>query len=349
MFDLSKVFLFGIIFVASFIEFWEAVALCIKKDDGQFGSDKDCNDEWAWAVVAGLLGFLVATTCLIFNKFKPDLLDGAVGWIMYFLLWAIWLCAVAVCTMDKPFAPQGSTTTSTLLSTYGEAGNGYFATWIAFVFSTFLFFGHVTPVAAICSRIFGQLDDTKKLLFMILGASVLEMWHAARICDKSTDCAKMLAWSVSVGAMSTILVLIFLIAMNFVAAVNNFVKYFAAFLALWWISAVCTLTMPNSNSSTDCDSDDPYCVGVFLSVSNGFVGTWIAMLLSVALACMQFGVEVPGFAPQESGPTGSSGEEDSGEQAPAPAPPVAKHEHTHEEPSASAGVSVTGPDEETRA
>lgn len=346
MFNLDRVFLLGIIGVASFIEFWAAIAICIKLDDKQLGqTNTDCKDEWAWAVVAGLIGTLVTIVCFILDKFKPALLEGVVGWIMYFLLFGTWLCGVAVCTMDKPFAPQGNdfAAGATSYESYGHADNGYFATWIAFVFSTFLFFGQVTPVAEMCTKVFGELDDAKKMLCMICGASLIEMWHAARICDHQRDCAKMLAWGVCAGAISFILTMGFLVATNFVAAFANFTKYFAAFLALWWIAAVCTLTMPNGNSYRDCDNDDPYCVGLFLSVSNGFVGTWLAMLLSVSLVCMQFGVEVPGFKAQESGPTGSSN------TAPPSSAATPPHEHTHEEPQQEAGVVASLPDDQTRA
>lgn len=340
MFELSKVFLIVAILVASFIEFWSAIALCIKKDDGQLSTyNTDCEEEWAWAVFAGLFGCVTCIVLLVLNKFKAELLDGVVGWICYFLLFANWFITVAVCTMKLPFAPQGNFVT--VGHTYGDAGNGYFACWMAFTFATILFFSFVTPLANICTKVFGNLDETKKMLFLILAASGLEMWHAARICDDSTHCVKMLAWAVSAGAMSTILIAIFLVLLNFVAAVANFTKFFAAFLAMWWLAAVCTLTMYNGNSSSDCDSDDPYCVGVFLAASNGFFGTWVAMIGSVILTAQQFGVEVPGFTQQEGGPTGAKAE--GGALATKADEPTAPgHEHTHEEPKSATPAEVDG-------
>merc|ERR1711935_929022 len=169
------------------------------------------------------------------------------------------------------------------------------------------------------------------MLLAIFGCSVLEMWHAAVLCDEGEDCAKMLAWAVSAGAISAILILIFTLCLHFVPAVSNFTKFLAGFLTVWWLAAMCTITMPNGNSSSDCDSDDPYCVGVFMSASNGFFGCWVAMTGSVILAAHQFGVEVPGFTKQEEGPTGAKAEGGALATQASSSPPAPGHEHTHEE------------------
>eukprot|EP00656_Telonema_subtile_P025285 TRINITY_DN2736_c0_g1_i2.p1 TRINITY_DN2736_c0_g1~~TRINITY_DN2736_c0_g1_i2.p1 ORF type:complete len:241 (-),score=40.08 TRINITY_DN2736_c0_g1_i2:286-1008(-) len=191
--------------------------------------------------------------------------------------------------MEKPFAPSGGS------QSYGVAGNGYFATWMAMVGSSLLFFCHVTPVADIMKKVFGELDDTKKMLLAIFLASLLEMWHAARICDEDSHCEGMLAWGVSAGAISSGLILIFVLLLKFVPSMQPHAKFFAAFLALWWIAAVCTLTMPNGEKS--CSTNDRYCQGLFLSASNGFFGTWVAMILSVVLTGQLFGVSIPGAPP----------------------------------------------------
>jgi len=300
LFNIDSVVLCAAILICSFIEFWAAIALCVKKHDGQLGGYNDkCEKEWAWAVCAGLFGVLMSLACLILNKCKPDMLKGIVGWVLYFGLFAVWFCAVFVCTMDKPFAPGGGT------GSYGDAGNGYFAIWLSLIFSTLLFFQHVPAVAMVMQKLFGTLNDTKKMLLAIFGCSVLEMWHAAVLCDEGKDCAKMLAWAVSAGAISAILILIFTLCLHFVPAVSNFTKFLAGFLTVWWLAAMCTITMPNGNSSSDCDSDDPYCVGVFMSASNGFFGTWMALLLCIVLTCQEFGLDLPGFKAQETGPSGA--------------------------------------------
>ena len=128
-------------------------------------------------------------------------------------------------------------------------------------------------------------------LLQIFLASIIEMWHAARICDKSSQCEGMLAWGVAAGAISAGLILIFALLMKFVPAVEGFTKFFALFLALWWLAAVCSLTMPNNS---DCDWDDHYWKGLFKSVCNGFCGCWVARIFSIIFACDQFGVSPGG-------------------------------------------------------
>merc|ERR1712166_730340 len=146
---------------------------------------------------------------------------------------------------------------------YGIAGNGYFATWLSLVFSTILVIVGVPPISSVLEPVFGSLDDCKKMMLAIFLASIIDMWHAARICDTSYYCEGMLAWGVAAGAASAGLILIFALLQKFVPAVEPFTKFFALFLALWWLAAVCSLTMPNNS---DCDHDDYYCKGLFLSV-----------------------------------------------------------------------------------
>ena len=130
------------------------------------------------------------------------------------------------------------------------------------------------------------------------------MWHAAVVCDNSWHCKGMLAWGVSAGAISAGLILIFVLLMYFVPAVTEFVKFFALFLCLWWIAAVCSLTMPNDS---DCDWDDYYCKGLFLDASNGFFGCWVAMIFAVILTCDQFGVSPGGGGDSTVGVGGGGG------------------------------------------
>merc|ERR1711959_232671 len=63
---------------------------------------------------------------------------------------------------------------------------------------------------------------------------------------------------------------------------------------IWWLSAVCSLTMPNDAGG--CNKDI-YCQGLFIEVSNGFIGCWGGMLLSIALSAQLFGVQVGGDQP----------------------------------------------------
>merc|ERR1711959_487806 len=111
----------------------------------------------------------------------------------------------------------------------------------------------------------GQLDLSKKLLLGLLGFSVIELWHAAEICDSATHCEGMLGWGVAAGAVSTFIALVWGLVSHFVEGMDAHTKWVALFLALWWIAAVCSLTMPNN--SKNC-GNNLYCQGLFLDVSN---------------------------------------------------------------------------------
>lgn len=276
--------------LGSFIEMWAAAAYCDQFND----SIHDCEDEWAWAVACGAISLIICIVLIICMKFKPDIVEGIVGQICYVLLFCLWTAGVAVCTFQKPFAPgpQGiNWNGSAQTGNYGVAGNGYFATWLAFVFSIVLVIVGVPPIAGLLEPVFGSLDDAKKMMMGIFFASIVEMWHAARVCDNSWKCKGMLAWGVSAGAISAGLILIFVILLKFVPAVKGFTKFFALFLCLWWLAAVCSLTMP---SDTHCDWDDYYCKGLFLDASNGFFGCWVAMIFAIIFTCDEFGVSPGG-------------------------------------------------------
>jgi hypothetical protein len=277
--------------LGSFIEMWAAAAYCdIRNDDWS-----DCKDEWAWAVCAGVISLVLVIVILVLMKFKPDLVEGIFGQVLYVIIFGIWIVTVAICTFEKPFAP-GPTGYGYGSGNWGYAGNGYFATWMCCIFSFILIIEGVPFLASILSKVFGSLDDSKRMLLWVWCGSFIEMWHSARICDKSWYCEGMLAWGVSAGAISAGLILIFFILGKFVPAVDAQLKWFALFLALWWVAAVCTLTMPSDacHGASPCLDKDTYKAGLFLEASNGFFGTWAAMVWAVILATKQFGVAMPG-------------------------------------------------------
>lgn len=260
-----------------------------------------------------MISIILVIIIVVLMKCKPDLLNGIVGQIIYVILFAMWVAGVAVCTFQKPFAP--GPTGYGLTGNYGVAGNGYFGTWLCAIFSGVLVYLGVPPITEGLGNIFGGLDEAKKLLLGIFAASIVEMWHAARVCDKSWWCTGMLAWGVAAGAVSAGLVLIWVLLLQFTGAVTAFTKFFAIFLALWWISAVCSLTMPNNSS---CDYKDTYCQGLFLDVSNGFLGCWAAMVLSIYFAVTQWGVSMPAGGGDGGGGSAAGGGEEKHEHKEAP-------------------------------
>jgi len=291
------------ILVFSFIEMWCSIAICVQLDN----YSADCEDEYAWAIVAGLVSTVFCIVLLILSKVKPDLLEGIVGMILAALMFGIWIAAVAVCTFDKPYAPGPTATTSTWVNV-NQAGNGYFATWLALCFSGVFVLQAIPAAAAAAEKGGGALDFNKKMLLGIAFASLVEMWHAAKICDDSDKCERMLAWGVAAGAIGLIISLFWCIITKFVVSLDAHTKWVAVVLTAFWVSAVVTLTMPNGEKS--CSSNDYYCKGLFLTVSNGFLGSWVALCLSLVLTASCFGVDVGGDG-------GSAGAQGSG------------HSHSH--------------------
>lgn len=322
----KNVLIWGVL-LGSFVEMWAAIAICAQLDNGSgaaYGtSSRDCHGKFAWAVACGLIGLLLAATLVVLGKFKATLLDGCVGWIMYGVLFFLWGVGMVVGTMEAPFAPSGS---SVFSNSYGVAGNGYVGTWMALFFSTLLFFGHAKPVTELMKKVFGDMNTSNKLLLAIFLASVVEFWHAARICDDVDQCKGMLAWGVSVGILSCFYIVAFVLLVRFVPSFKDYVKFFGAFIALWWIVAVCTLTMPNGEES--CSGGNYFCQGLFLSASNGFFGTWVAMLLSVVLTAQLFGLELPGSDTGAGAGSTQASEEGEGKARPSgtatPADPAAE-------------------------
>jgi len=270
----------GVFFLllGSFIEMWAAAAICdILNED-----ISDCKDNPAWAVAVGVISLFLMIIVAILLKCKPDLVEGIFGQIIFILVFAIWVVGVAICTFESPFAPGPKG-----YQDYGYAGNGFFATWLCFGFSGILMVIAVPIIGNVFAKGFGSLDDARKYLLVIFTASVIEMWHAARVCDKAPYCTGMLAWGVAAGSVAAGLILIWALLLNFVPSVAGANKFFAVFLALWWTAAICSLTMPND--ATNCDKDI-FCRGLFLDVSNGFIGCWIAMGTAVFWAAAEFGL-----------------------------------------------------------
>ena len=76
---------------------------------------------------------------------------------------------------------------------------GYCGTWVALLAASQLFM-EANPFG-LASKITGLLpsDGPMKYLGFVACASLIEMWHAAVLCDKDTYCEGMVAWSVAAG------------------------------------------------------------------------------------------------------------------------------------------------------
>lgn len=288
---LDKMTKTAIIMIASFLEMWAAATICDSmrcQSNCSNGTYNNCKDEYAWAIAIGVISLVLTIVMLLIGKCAPGVAGGLPEMVIAFILFGGWFAAMAVCTMGLPFGGTGG----------GGGTNGFFCTWIALVFSWLLFLEVCPQLQALVDKASSGGGMAKKWLFAIGVASLIEMWHSAKICDDNSangnyhggnnngnglyDCTEMYGWAVSVGCISLFFALVFGVGGSLVPAVDGFTKYASIFFALWWIAGCVTLTMNNR--------DHP---GIFQSISNGYCGTWAATFASIALCAACWGDSMP--------------------------------------------------------
>jgi hypothetical protein len=269
--------------LASFIEMWAAATLCDNTSTYKDG----CGDSYlAWAVACGTISAFV---CLVLTIMSVagcgGIVDGVVGQVIALLLFIWWFAGVGTITMESPFT---------------KGTNGFFGTWIALIASGALVveadpFGIASKIAGAA----GGADGGQKMLLGIGLCSLILMWHSAVLCDNG-QCGDYytnayVAWGVACGAISLFLCILFMIP-----AIAGFLKFGSIFFAIWWIAAMVTLTMNNSNWNKDDGHVDH---APFTTVCNGFVACWIGMFASLML----FGEHWGGSVASAAGVGGGSG------------------------------------------
>lgn len=277
----------GVVFIAGFCEFWSAIAVCVNRDSyfnrNKGGHTYKCEDEEAWAVAFGAISCVLVITTVIVGRFCSN---AIVEQVIAVILFLGWFCVMAVCTMQQPFAPTGGGGGTPLRRDIqngknfgsGHDGNGYYGTWISLAASIPYMLEAVPTIKSLYSQAEGAATTSKQLLMVVAFASIIEMWHAARICDEHDTCEGMLMWGWIAGAVGGLVALIFAL----VPPAAPFIKYGSIFLTIWWVCAVLSLTMPGSRNVADCGKDT-YCNGLFLYSSNGFFGAWVALIASSAV------------------------------------------------------------------
>eukprot|EP00298_Acanthocystis_sp_HF-20_P011195 c19277_g2_i4.p1 GENE.c19277_g2_i4~~c19277_g2_i4.p1 ORF type:complete len:127 (+),score=41.87 c19277_g2_i4:96-476(+) len=105
-------------------------------------------------------------------------------------------------------------------------------------------------------------DLDHRIVLVIFAASVIELTAAATLCDRSRKCEDQLGWAVAVGAVSTLVTLIFLVLSKFLNRVRMFI---AILLVVVWIPGCGVLTF-----------DRP-----FVITGNGYFSAWVAFFYSV--------------------------------------------------------------------
>jgi len=288
-----------IIFVASFFEFWAAIVLCDKMNaSDNYGSG--CTDEYAFAVVAGLLGMVLSLIQLVLRIFLKDL-AAKTQLPIAASLWIWWMVSLAVVCFKHPFLSMCSekdTAEVTSLSqavtitagnyTYNSAtwkydggdANGYIATWIAVFASTAMLMENET-IHGMFTRIAAGSGSDGAYLSPLVMCSLVVMAQGAYDCDNRTDavgdgdgesgCTSYMGWAVASGLISAVLGIILM----FVSALKDFAKFVYLFLAGWWFCTMGSLTFIYK---------DQHHSGIYATANNGFFGCWGAFAISM-LCC----------------------------------------------------------------
>jgi len=285
-----KVFI-AVIMIASLVEMWAASATCDKLNNGF----DDCKDNYALAVALGCISLVICIVVSILFCVKPDLVQGIGQAIVAGVLFVVWGIGTACCTMDIPF-----------VTAVGEnAANGYYATWTCFVASV-MFIMTVPQVKALADK--GTQGESGAIVICFF-ASIAEMWQAAYFCDDfhsskysspylascgkgSDSCSDLEGWGVTVGCVSAIFCLVFIILGAVGVKLDGMCggwlkKILAIILFIWWIVGVATLTFSYISDDDKKKKDFNRCdeaYGLFLGASNGYFGTWLAFFSSFVFA-----------------------------------------------------------------
>jgi len=147
----------------------------------------DCKDYFAWGLACAVLSITFSLLLFLLLVRRGEAYDNkgiAVYKFLVTLLFAIWIPGAGVLTFRSP---------------YVTTGNAYFACWLAFVASGYLF-------AAFWNIKFpwGAFQDTPRVcLWCVLLASVIELTASSIYCPPDQDCTGRRAWALAVGIMST--------------------------------------------------------------------------------------------------------------------------------------------------
>lgn len=237
-----------IVGVASFIEMIAATYVC----DTRSGLDLDCDERFGFAVALGVLSLVVVVAYIVYLYKIPNKITNGQGQVvgiegdekvtkmvaLFLAIW--WVMGIIVCTFREPFA---------------FAGNGYYATWVAAIESVY-FCSTAVPSLGRLFKMANDLEGSDVLLSIILFMSVVVMATAADQCEVLGECKKEVAFAVSVGTISTIIVLLCLL----VKKLRPFHNYLSIGMSFLWFVGAWVLTF-----------DAP-----FNQIGNGFFATWVA-------------------------------------------------------------------------
>jgi len=211
-----------------------------------------CESWGAWAVALGLVStlfsfYLVLTMTFLREKHLEKTKKTLPYFSVFLTIW--WVLGVATCTFDGPF---------------DETGNGFFATWLALLFS--MHFCQITISrfdAALLSFRSSVSSPYQRVMGMMMVLSFAVAYSCLLLMDDRTGSDKSKAspqeiWGISCGIISGVLIVAFLILEPRVPRLNGKRGYLAYFLIPWWLFGAGVLTF-----------DEP-----FTQTGNGYFCAW---------------------------------------------------------------------------
>lgn len=214
-----------------------------------------CQNEFLYTVVLGVISLVLSTLCIFwgqcaetsFRQFSPIV-------AIFFLIW--WGLGTGVSTFSAPFA---------------NSGNGYFASWGAFI-ASFIMAGAASDrlrkfLGAAVTRVLAGNIEAKLYIGIAMASLVMLAAVAVEASDYENPTPQEM-WGVICSAVSFFVVLFHtllrLVCEGFTLAPTRL----GLVLAIWWIAGVAVLTF-----------DEP-----FKYASNGFFAAWLALIFSIWLA-----------------------------------------------------------------
>jgi len=232
---------------AAFILFLASLVLLIQTSI-DCTPTSDCKNYFAWGLSCAVLSITFSLLLFFFLVRRGEAIDNkgaALYKVLVTLLFAIWIPGAGVLTFKSP---------------YVVTSNAYFACWLAFISSGYLFaaFWNIKfPWAAF-------QDTPRTCLWVLLLASVIELTAASIDCPPHNSCTGRAAWALSVGIMSTVISFFTLVLYMLQPTLHKAVlKLVGLLLFAMWIPGAGVLTFDGPYRTTG----NAYfaCWGAFLS------------------------------------------------------------------------------------
>jgi len=243
---------------ATFVVFLASLVLLIQTSIDCTPTSQ-CTDYYAWGLSVAVLSLSFSLLLFLLFTFRNDVQASGDPKLEHRLLAAflfiLWIPGAGILTFKTP---------------YVLTGNAYFACWLAFIASGYLFFQSFNikfPFEAL------GYDLLKVCLFLILLASVIELTQASLECPPHQSCTRKQAWALAVGIMSTVISFVtLLISVIRKGLPTSVLKIVSLLLFMIWIPGAGVLTF----SAPFRETGNAYfaCWGAFLSSGNFFYLAW---------------------------------------------------------------------------